>query len=117
MKRVSLSHCPMPGSTGVQRLPEVDMRSPIALPPTVSEDVAAVEWDAFVEQHPDATGDHLWHWRRVIETVFGHESVYLGARRGDQLVGVLPLVLFRSRLFGRFAVSMPFLNYGGVLAS
>src|SRR4030095_1619194 len=31
--------------------------------------------------------------------------------------GVLPLVQFRSRLFGRFLVSVPFLNYGGVLAS
>lgn len=105
----------MPGN--VQRLPEAELRSPIALPLTVSEDVVAVEWDPFVEQHPDATGDHLWHWRRVIETVFGHECVYLGARRGDRLVGVLPLVLFRSHLFGRFAVSMPFLNYGGILAT
>ena len=30
--------------------------------------------------------------------------------------GVLPLVFFRSRLFGRFAVSLPFVNYGGVVA-
>jgi FemAB-related protein (PEP-CTERM system-associated) len=29
---------------------------------------------------------------------------------------VLPLVFFRSRLFGRFAVSVPFVNYGGILA-
>jgi len=29
---------------------------------------------------------------------------------------LLPLVFFRSRLFGRFTVSMPFLNYGGVVS-
>jgi serine/alanine adding enzyme len=29
---------------------------------------------------------------------------------------VLPLVIFNSRIFGRFAVSLPFVNYGGVLA-
>src|SRR5215467_3902703 len=34
--------------------------------------------------------------------------------RGD-VHGVLPLVLLSSRLFGRFLVSLPFLNYGGVV--
>jgi FemAB-related protein (PEP-CTERM system-associated) len=33
-----------------------------------------------------------------------------------QVLGVLPLVLVASRLFGRTLVSMPFVNYGGVLA-
>ncbi len=32
------------------------------------------------------------------------------------IVGVLPLVSFRSLLFGKFLVSLPFVNYGGVLA-
>ena len=40
----------------------------------------------------------------------------LAAESPSGVGGVLPLVFFRSRLFGRFAVSMPFLNYGGVLA-
>ena len=47
---------------------------------------------------------------------FGHDTRYLIARSAAGVEGVLPLVLFRSRLFGRFAVSMPFLNYGGVLS-
>src|SRR5215831_5101243 len=34
-------------------------------------------------------------------------------QQGD-VRGVLPLVLLDSRLFGRFLVSMPFFNYGGV---
>ena len=33
-----------------------------------------------------------------------------------RIAGVLPLVTFSSRLFGRFAVSLPFVNYGGVVA-
>ena len=32
------------------------------------------------------------------------------------IVGALPLVEFRSRLFGTFAVSLPFVNYGGIVA-
>ena len=39
------------------------------------------------------------------------------ASRNGSIEGVLPLVLFRSALFGRFAVSLPFVNYGGVLAA
>ena len=74
------------------------------------------EWDAFVRAHPDATGHHCWGWRRVIEEAFGHPTEYLAARRGGALVGVLPLVCFRSLVFGRAVISLPFLNYGGVVA-
>jgi FemAB-related protein (PEP-CTERM system-associated) len=52
----------------------------------------------------------------VIERAFGHETLPLAAVSSDGIEGVLPLVFFRSRLFGRFTVSMPFLNYGGVVA-
>ncbi len=49
--------------------------------------------------------------------MFGHPTIYLAARDGTGLVGVLPLVLVRSPIFGRFLVSMPFVNYGGPLGS
>ena len=86
-------------------------------PIVVTDTVGQAEWDAFVMTRPDATGYHLWAWRRVFEQAFGHETCYLAARRGNEVVGVLPLVAFRSWLFGRFMVSLPFVNYGGVLAS
>jgi len=86
-------------------------------PVEVSNALDEAEWNAYVLAHPDGTVDHLWGWRHVFEDVFHHKSVYLVARRTGAITGVLPLVLFRSRLFGRFAVSLPFLNYGGVLAS
>jgi FemAB-related protein (PEP-CTERM system-associated) len=74
-------------------------------------------WDEFVSACPDATGYHLWAWRRVFENVFAHRTHYLAAQRDDRIVGVLPLVELRSRLFGNFMVSLPFVNYGGVLAA
>jgi FemAB-related protein (PEP-CTERM system-associated) len=83
----------------------------------IAEDASPEEWDGFVERHADGTGDHLWHWRDVFADVFGQQCVYLAARAQGEIVGVLPMALFRSRLFGRFAVSLPYLNYGGVLAS
>jgi FemAB-related protein (PEP-CTERM system-associated) len=59
----------------------------------------------------------LWWWKRVFADVFGQEAVYLEARQGNDLVGVLPLVRFRSRLFGRLLVSLPYANYAGLLTS
>ena len=73
------------------------------------------EWDEFVNQSPDAFGYHDHRWRRVFENAFGHETDYLAARAEGQIVGVLPLVIMRSWLFGRFMVSLPFVNYGGAL--
>src|SRR5262245_9865953 len=87
------------------------------MPVIVSTETTEAEWDAFVEGHPDATGYHLWGWRRVMERAFGHQTVYLAARRDNEIVGVLPAVMIKSRLFGRSLVSLPFLNYGGVLAT
>lgn len=82
-----------------------------------SDSLNETEWDAYVECHPQATGYHLFAWRRVIERVFGHQTVYLAARDGQARIrGVLPMVFLSSRLFGRFLVSLPFVNYGGLLA-
>ena len=86
--------------------------------PTIelASEADASTWDAFVQSRPDGSAYHQWRWRLVFEEAFGHETVYLVARRDGRIVGVLPLVLFRSALFGRFAVSLPFVNYGGVVA-
>lgn len=86
------------------------------LPLTVKLCTDGAQWDSFVAAQPQATGYHLWGWRDVFIRVFGHEAMYLTALRGDEVVGVLPLVSFRSLLFGRFLVSLPFVNYGGVVA-
>lgn len=78
----------------------------------------AAEWDRFIESIPGYTHFHRYGWRRVIEKVFGHECIYLAARdEQDALVGVLPLVRVRSKIFGHFLVSMPFVNYGGPLGT
>ena len=74
-------------------------------------------WDRYVLSHPGGSGYHLMAWRRVMEDAFGHATFYLMAADEDQTVhGVLPLVFLSSRLFGRLLVSMPYVNYGGLLA-
>jgi FemAB-related protein (PEP-CTERM system-associated) len=76
----------------------------------------AADWDAHVAAHRQATAYHQWGWRDVFGEAFGHASHYLVARRHGRITGGLPLVEFRSRIFGAFAVSLPFVNYGGVVA-
>lgn len=80
-------------------------------------DANRAEWDAFVSSQPGASGYHVWAWRDVFLRAFGHSSTYLIARgRNGAVDGVLPLVEVRSLLFGRVLTSLPFLNYGGVVA-
>jgi len=76
-------------------------------------------WDAYVSASAErASGYHSWQWRQVFEEAFGHECLYLVARLdgAGPVQGVLPLVLIKSWLFGRTLTSLPFLNYGGVVA-
>jgi FemAB-related protein (PEP-CTERM system-associated) len=88
----------------------------VEAPVGVRDDAPLASAEAYVAAHPRGTSYHRPIWLDVIRAAFGHETKYLVAEAAGQLVGVLPLVFFRSRLFGRFAVSMPFVNYGGVLA-
>ena len=83
---------------------------------TVGVESASAAWNEYVLRRADATGYHEWAWRDVLERAFGCTPIYLAARRGGVIVGVLPTVLLDSWLFGRALISLPFLNYGGVVA-
>lgn len=79
---------------------------------------SAPDWDAFAGSHPDASTYHQYRWRDVVARAFGVESWYLMARDSAGAVGgILPLVQLKSLLFGNFLVSLPYFNYGGVLAA
>ncbi len=73
----------------------------------------AARWDAFVDQHPDATFFHRAGWKTVLEQAFEHDAPYLFAESNGEICGVLPLGHVRSRLFGNALVSTPFCVYGG----
>jgi serine/alanine adding enzyme len=77
----------------------------------------AAEWNTFAAANAAGTFCHWYGWKAVIEKTFGHECRYLAVREGDALAAILPLVWVQSRIFGRYLVSMPFLNYGGPLGA
>lgn len=89
--------------------------APTRLDVTVTPDAAALA--VYIASHAQATAYHDPAWLGVITRAFGHETRYLVATEpAGTIAGVLPLAYFSSRVFGRFAVSLPFVNYGGVLA-
>ena len=84
---------------------------------TVRTDAPARDWDEYAASRPESSVYHLAAWADLITRVFGHRTRYLAAYQDDRIVGILPLVLFNTPLFGRFATSMPFVNYGGIVAN
>jgi FemAB-related protein (PEP-CTERM system-associated) len=66
----------------------------------------------------NAQGSFAFHpgWLAVLAKGLKHRPYCVEAIAGDRLVGLLPLCYVRSLLFGRFLVSLPYLNTGGALA-
>jgi FemAB-related protein (PEP-CTERM system-associated) len=55
-------------------------------------------------------------WLTVLRDSLGHVPYCLEAVQDGRTCGVLPLALVQSCLFGRFLVSLPYLNSAGVVA-
>jgi FemAB-related protein (PEP-CTERM system-associated) len=55
-------------------------------------------------------------WLTVLEQGLQHAPYMLEAFDGERTTGLLPLAYVHSFLFGRFLVSLPYLNSNGVLA-
>ena len=74
-------------------------------------------WDSYVTAHAHGTAFHLSNWQKMIESSFRHEArhIILENQEGD-ILGILPLFLVRSRIFGRMLISTPQSAYGGILA-
>lgn len=73
-------------------------------------------WFEFVAHQKNAPAYCQEPWPEIIQSAFSNETRVWAAYsdQGDFLGGV-PLTFFGSRLFGRFAVSVPYFNYGAVL--
>jgi len=101
-----------------------------------------IAWDNYVRNHPRGTVYHLAGWQNVIEKTYGHGTYYLMAMKdnpelmacndkkekiyelsatrhelnGNYVVGILPLVHIKHFIFGNSLISIPFFDYGGILA-
>ena len=66
-------------------------------------------------QWPQLLG-HRAAWMNAITKGLGHEGYLIQAKVNDQIVGLLPLCLVSGPIFGKFLVSLPYVNTGGVWA-
>lgn len=78
------------------------------------------------EQSDDsaACGEHDPRWLTVLQNALGHRPIVLIARNENDssatagaICGYLPLAMVSTRLFGRFLVSLPYLNRAGIVTS
>lgn len=100
------------------------LQTPLDLNPDLTQNPFSVTTDGFdvVLTRPGDKGwkepsDPALRWLRVLERGLGHEPYLIEARNseGDTLAQ-LPLCFVKSRLFGRFLVSLPYINSSGVKA-
>lgn len=81
------------------------------------ESSAPADWDGYVQAHAQASPYHLADRVAIGTRAFGFPAYFLSARLEDgTLAGVLPLVEQPGIFGGRSLVSLPFFNYGGILA-
>lgn len=74
-------------------------------------------WNQYVFSNSYHSVYHQYDWRDIMYRTFNTETYYLAAFCMGHIVGVLPLARMKSQMFGDFMVSLPYFNYGGVLAS
>ena len=73
------------------------------------------EWDELAASL--GAGPYLfWAWRVAVERAYGHRPLYLAAFRGKTPEAILPLFKFKTPRGSRM-VSLPFCDYGGILAT
>ena len=72
-------------------------------------------WADFVRRQGRLHLSYHPAWLSVLEHGLQHEPYVLEAIEDGELRGILPLAFVKSRLFGRFLVSLPYLNYGGIV--
>jgi FemAB-related protein (PEP-CTERM system-associated) len=74
---------------------------------TEMQDSDRSAWDAFVAKSECSLPNQLSGWRDIMAGTYGFETHYLLAREGQQVVGILPLLIVRSALVGSRALSLP----------
>tara|TARA_B110001450_G_C17648478_1_gene492245 strand:+ start:465 stop:1535 length:1071 start_codon:yes stop_codon:yes gene_type:complete len=84
----------------------------------LDENATWKKWNDYVEAHPNKTPHLRSEFLIIINKAFDHHCFgYVAQDKNGKIMGVLPIVQTQSYLFGNYATSIPFFNYGGILAS
>jgi FemAB-related protein (PEP-CTERM system-associated) len=75
------------------------------------------EWDELVSKMEGSTFCHLSGWGEVLGGLGHYLLRWVAVEPSGEVSGLLPMARVKSRLFGDYLLSMPFLSYGGPLGS
>lgn len=73
-------------------------------------------WAAMVAERGERPLTQHPAWLAILAEGLGHTPYCLEAVTAERTFGFLPLSFVNTWLFGRYLVSLPYLNYGGVIA-
>lgn len=97
--------------------PAANLAAETALDVRVMAPEEADACDTYVRDHADGKFFHLSGWADAARRAYGYRTLSLVARRGAEIVGLLPLVDVRAPLLGRSLVSTAFTVDGGPVAN
>lgn len=75
------------------------------------------KWTEYVNSIPNPIFYYDYRWKQVLEESFKLKCFYLMAVDRERVNGVFPLVFIKSRIMATALISIPFFNYGGILAN
>lgn len=75
------------------------------------------KWDTFVKCFGSGAYHHKTNYLKAILSTYNHEHFSIFCIVDGEIVGTLPLIGIKSRLFGNQLTSTPYYNYGGVLSN
>jgi len=81
--------------------------------PNVFECSNTNAWNLLLENNPSASAYLLWEYGEALCQTYHYDRHYLVSDSASNIVGALPLIHIRSRLFGNRLISLPFCEYGG----
>lgn len=77
-----------------------------------------VHWDAYVEQHADATPYHRFAWLISAQKAYKHQFIaWVAEDENSNIVGLLPSVFIKPPIKSGKLSALPFCDVGGVLAN
>ena len=74
-------------------------------------------WDRYAWLHEQGGPYLTTAWKVAVEKAYGHKTFYLAAYVNRKITGLLPLVKIKPPMQKGTLVSLPFCDYGGIVAN
>lgn len=77
---------------------------------------SVAEWESFLSSFSPHSTYHRVEWLQALSEYSGHKKYFFVLKVDGKIVAGAPALFMRSALFGSNLISIPFVNYGGVLS-